>query len=256
MPAATQPGSWESLEKGLEYAEFKSGLFPSPGDSTISVLRIDPRHYRFRYLVASEFDSTNLLPRDWVETHGLTAAINAGMYAKDYLTHVGYSKNWGKVHNARLLKTYKSILAFDPAGPGLPEVRLFDLACENFDSFKNKYNTLIQNIRMISCHGGNVWSQKKDQWSAAALGQDKAGNILFLFSSSPYSVHDFIEILLRLPLSLSRAMYLEGGSPAGLYIKTKSGVIQKSGLPEGRKSGLPAFSLTLPNVIGIVKKPD
>jgi hypothetical protein len=246
--------TWQKLDQGLDYAEFKSVLFPSSWDSCVSVLRIDSRNYKFKYLVASEIDSTSLPLSEWAKKYALTAVINAGMYAKDYLTHVGYSKNSGRVHNSRVLKTYKSVLAFDPEKTGLPEVRLMDLECEPFSSFKNKYRTLIQNIRMISCNRKNVWSQQPDKWSTAALGQDSTGRILFIFSRSPYSVHDFIEILLRLPIAISRAMYLEGGSPAGLYVTSGSIVIDKSGLEEDTEPADSRFPQALPNVIGIVKK--
>jgi len=245
---------WHTLEPGLEYAEFKSEMFPSTGDSIISVLRIDPKYYELRYLAASEYDSAGMLLKDSALKFNLVAVINAGMYAKDYLTHIGYSKNRGRIHNKRVLKNYKSVLAFDPVDAGVPEVQLLDLQCQNFRSFENRYATLIQNIRMISCRGKNVWSRQKDKWSTAALGQDAPGRILFLFSRSPYSVHDFIEILLNLPLSLSRAMYLEGGSPAGIFIQTDSTVIQKYGLHEGIETEPSPFPQTLPNVIGAVKK--
>jgi uncharacterized protein YigE (DUF2233 family) len=247
-------GQWQNLDEGLEFAEFKSMLFPSTGDSVVTVLRIDPAEYRFRYLVASEFDSSSLLLKAWVDKFGLAAAINAGMYAKDYLTHVGYSKHAGKVHSARVLKNYKSVLAFDPVDKSLPEVQLIDMECQNFGDLKSRYGTLIQNIRMINCRGNNVWSKQQERWSTAALGQDSSGHLLFLFAQSPYSVYEFIQIIKRLPLSLARAMYLEGGSPAGMYIKAGSKEVNLHGLVNDTDDKEAGFPLELPNVIGIVKK--
>ena len=44
--------------------------------------------------------------------------------------------------------------------------------------------------------------------------------MLFIHVRSPYSVHDLIEMLMKLPLSIARAMYVEGGPEAQLYIQS------------------------------------
>jgi uncharacterized protein YigE (DUF2233 family) len=256
LHAPVSAEAWKQLTSGLEAGTFAASKKSHTGDSKITVVRISPDTYKLKVLCASELDSTNRTVKEWCRDFKLTAAINAGMYAKDYSTHVGYLRNFRHVNSSRMLKNYKAVLAFNPVAQDVPAVQIIDLACQNFSALKNKYNSLVQNIRMISCEQKNVWSRQKQAYSLAALAMDKNGNVLFLFSQSPYTVHDFINIVLQLPLSIFNAMYLEGGSPAALYCKSGDFVLEKHGLYEtGKENG---SSLTvaqaMPNVIGIVKK--
>jgi len=50
------------------------------------------------------------------------------------------------------------------------------------------YNTVVQNLRLIKRPRVNVWAQNDKKWSEAGLGQDKKGNVLFIFSRSPYTM--------------------------------------------------------------------
>lgn len=72
----------------------------------------------------------------------------------------------------------------------------------------------------------------------------------------PYSTHDLINILLKLPIELENAMYVEGGSEAQLYIKSRNHEFEFLGKSEtfilvndGKISARP-----IPNVIGVVRK--
>ncbi len=108
---------------------------------------------------------------------------------------------------------------------------------------------------MISCDGKNVWNRQNSKWSTLAIGMDTNGNMLLMFSRVPHSVHDFIDIILSLPLSLKSAMYLEGGPQASLYLSTPKLTLERSGIWEGfEESNAFQFSLPIPNVIGITKK--
>ena len=69
---------------------------------------------------------------------------------------------------------------------------------------------------MISLKGSNVWKQSEKIYSIAAVAMDKDDNVLFIHSRSPFSVHDFNHILLKLPLNIKNAMYVEGGPEATL----------------------------------------
>jgi hypothetical protein len=83
---------------------------------------------------------------------------------------------------------------------------------------------------MISCTQQNVWSRQDAKWSTLAVAMDTQGNILFLFNRTPLSVHDFIEILLSLPLSIKSAMYLEGGPQASIYLSTSRMTLERHGV--------------------------
>jgi hypothetical protein len=77
-----------------------------------------------------------------------------------------------------------------------------------------------------------------------------------MFTESRYSVHDFINILLSLRVSLYNAMYLEGGPEATLYFSVTGVEFEKIGSHETdlNANGFPKIARPLPNVIGIVKK--
>ena len=109
---------------------------------------------------------------------------------------------------------------------------------------------------MMSCQGHNVWSQQPRLWSIAALAQDEAGRILFLHARSPLSVHDFIAAVQALPLSLTRAMYLEGGPEATLYVNAGGVEIERFGSYETgfNENDDNSSAWPLPNVIGVLPR--
>jgi hypothetical protein len=249
-------GSWRELDEGLALGEFEAPQKAESGNSRITVLRIDPRCYAFQLLSASEHGKERLTVKEWGQQHHLVAAVNAGMYQQDGFTSVGYMKNFGHLNNRRLSRE-NAVLAFNPTDPSLPDIQLIDRECQDFNSLKGKYQTMIQGIRMISCEQRNVWTQKPETWSTVAVGMDKSGRVLFLFTRSPYSVHDFIEILLALPLSIQNAMYLEGGPQAAFYVAAGHREIELHGSLETGFNDADAIQLAfpIPNVLGVVRKP-
>jgi uncharacterized protein YigE (DUF2233 family) len=183
----------------------------------------------------------------------MLAAVNAGMFQENGLTSVGFMKNFDHINNPKLSKA-NTVLAFNPVDESIPTVQIIDRECQNFSELRQKYQSFVQSIRMISCDRQNVWTRQDAKWSVLALGMDTDGNILFLFSRTPNSVHDFIEILMSLPLSLKSAMYLEGGPQASLYLSTPKMTLQRDGAWGSLEENSLPFPLPVPNVIGIFKK--
>ncbi len=206
-------------DKGLEVLRFESPQKSFLGDSQITVVRIDPKYFSFHLLCASEHGKKRRTAKDWGLEFKLVGAINAGMFQQDSITSTGFMKNFSHVNNPKANPEYKSYLVFNPSAPSLPEIQLLDLQCDEVGALRANYNTIIQNLRMISCQGKNVWSQQKKKFSMASLGIDGKRNILFIFTRSPYSGNDFIKILLGLDIGIRRAMYLEGGPEASLWVK-------------------------------------
>lgn len=253
FPPAT---TWQELEPGLELAEFAVPQKSESGDSMIRVLRIDPKFFQLRLLNASASpEKKSRSAREWVEYYHLAAAINASMYQTDFRRSVSLMKTRDHVNNSYFSKD-KAILAFDPETDALPPVKLIDLDCDDLSFWRNQYQTLVQSIRMISCQGVNVWHKSSRKWSAAAVGLDKHGKVLFLHVRSPYSTHDLIDVLLGLPLEIDRMMYTEGGAEAQLYVQAKNKVFEFLG---GYETGLGNVENTskgwpIPNVIGVLRK--
>lgn len=252
--AGSESDVWKDLDEGLKVAEFSS----SPSDDVeykITVVKVDPRFYAFKLIAASENGREKLTAREWSQRFNLVAAVNSGMYQEDGLSSVGYMKNFDHINNPRLGKD-KTVLAFNPVGRELPEVQIIDRECQDFEVLRRKYRTMVQSIRMISCDQENVWSRQAGKWSTVAIGTDDAGKVLLLFCRSPITVHDFVEVLLSLPLSLHRAMYLEGGPQASLYLSTGKTTLERYGSwePTFEENNPILIPMPIPNVIGIVKK--
>ncbi|MGD8888113.1 MAG: phosphodiester glycosidase family protein [Desulfobacterales bacterium] len=246
-------GQWQNLAEGLEFGIFRAPLVSNIGDSLIRVLRIEPQHYTFKLLnVSSLKNGSSLTVKEWCRQNGLIAAINASMYQEDRKTSVSLMRTKTHVNNPRLSKDM-TILAFDRQSAEVPQVKIIDRQCDDFEVWKKKYGTLIQSIRMISCDGTNVWSPQSKKWSTAAIGIDTKGNILFIHVGSPYSMHNLINFLKALPLHISRAMYAEGGPQAQLYINIGEHEHEFVGSHEINlnKSSNALFSWPIPNVVGI-----
>ncbi len=248
---------WREIEEGLMMGEFEP--IPRPGAAAVKILviKVDPRKFAFRLMAASEHANRKWNVKEWCERHQLMGAFNAGMYAKDGFTSVGLMKNFKHVNNGRLNK-YNAVLAFNPVDSSVPEIQIVDRECQDFASLRGKYQTFVQSIRMVSsCDQQNVWSQQSMAWSTLALGLDKSNKVLIIFCQQQISVHDLIDMLLKLPISLHNAMYLEGGPQASLYLATPKTVIERHGNWEAAGDGHTSIQVAwpIPNVIGIVRKP-
>jgi len=222
----------------------------------VRVLRIDPQYFQLRLLNASRVkNGVPLTPKQWCQRNGLAAAINPSMYQTDYKTSVALMRTKAHTNNPRLSKDM-TILAFDRQDAGVSRVKIIDRQCEDFQSWKQKYGTLIQSIRMISCTGKNVWKPQARRWSTSAIGVDKQNKVLFIHVRALYSTHDLINILKKLPLNISRAMYTEGGPQAQLYINSGNKEMELTGSYETNSNGTNEASIAwpLPNVIGILKR--
>jgi uncharacterized protein YigE (DUF2233 family) len=106
---------------------------------------------------------------------------------------------------------------------------------------------------MISITGENTWAPQARRHSVAALGIDGKGRVLLLHVRTPVSVHDLVAGLLKLPLGIRNAMYLEGGPAAQLFLRTPTREYDFVGLPEmalfDEGQSIPAPPI--PNVLGV-----
>jgi len=247
---------WEALEDGLDWGGFEASSRSSRGDSIVHVLRIDPNRFDLVLLNQSAPDqSANKTARQWATENNLVGAINASMFQEDYRTSVALMKTGTHTNSARLSKD-NAVLAFDPIADGLPRVQIIDRTCQDFSKLRKLYGSLVQNIRMISCTGQNVWAQQKKKWSTAAVGMDKKGRVLFIHCRSHYSTHDFINVLLSLPIGIKNAMYVEGGAEAQLYVSSGTRSFERVGSLETafNEDSENALAWPVPNVIGVKRR--
>lgn len=251
-----QESRWQQIDEGLFIAEFEASQKSIVGDSKIQVVKIDPRIYSFKLLCAGQLNQPNLTAKEWCQKYELIAAINAGMFQTDHTSNVGYMKNFDYVNQPQVSSKYHSVAAFNPLDQTQPPFRIFDVDDNDIKLIIGSYRTVIQNLRLIKRPGKNQWAQQNRRWSEAALGQDENGNVLFIFSRSPYSMHDLNDILLSLPINLVCAQHLEGGPEASLYFSHKGTVLEAFGSYETgfNESNNNTTYWPIPNVIGFVKR--
>jgi hypothetical protein len=111
--------------------EFESAGESAPTQYRITILRIDPARFSLKLMCAKEHGRERLTTREWSRQYGLFAAVNAGMYQQDGLTHVSFMKNFKHINNRRVSRD-NAILAFNSTDPELPEVQIIDRECQDF----------------------------------------------------------------------------------------------------------------------------
>lgn len=243
---------WERVDRGLHVGEFKSPKKSLLGNSTITVIKIDPGQYKFKLLSAKEKGLDGMTLKDWCLRFGLLGGVNAGMYQTDGLSNVGYMKNFSYVNNPRIASKFLSVFAFNPVKEEIGTAKIFDIDENAIEDIIKNYNTIIQNLRLIKRPGENRWSKQSKIWSEVALGEDRNGDILFIYSPTPYSMYEFNNILLTLPLGIVCAQHLEGGPEASIYLKYKDLEIEKFGNHKANLSGAGygQGATYIPNIIG------
>ncbi|WP_242392715.1 phosphodiester glycosidase family protein [Anaeromyxobacter oryzisoli] len=245
--------AWQALEPGLDLGLF-DGPAGAPGDGKIAVVRIDPRRYRVVLLGASMPGEGALrTAREWAARHGAAAAINAAMYQADYRTSVSLMRTRDHVNQPRVSKD-RAVLALDPLEAALPPARIVDLDCEELRTVAPRYGTLIQSIRMVSCARKNVWAPSARRTSAAAIGIDGKGRLLFIHARSAWPVHDLVDALLALPLDLRQAMYVEGGPEAQLYVRGGGREVERVGAFESSPAAAASDGWPIPNVVAAIPR--
>lgn len=251
-----QDSIWQKVDDGLFIGEFLSPVKSIIGDSKIAIVKIDPNQYNLKLLCADELKQENLTVKEWVEKYNLIAAMNAGMFLEDFKSNVGYMRNYDYVNNIKVSPKYLSVSAFNPIAKSNEPFKIFDIDEMDIKKVKDEYQTVIQNLRLIKNPAENRWSKQNRKWSEAALGQDKEGNVLFVFSRSPYSMFEFNNILINLSIDIVNAQHLEGGPEASLYFFYNNIKIELWGSYETNfnENDSNESYWPIPNVLGIMRK--
>jgi hypothetical protein len=250
---ADSTSGWQSLAPGMDLRRLpvKSNV----GDAQITILRIDPEFWDLQFIgVSNTGEPSGHTARAWAEAHNLTAVINAGMFDTDGKTHLGYLRYREQVSNGHA-NAYKSVAAFDPRASGLPRFHIYDLDSSGvtMESILKDYASAVQNLRLIKRPGASQWGQQQKKWSEAALGEDSSGRILFIFSRSPFSMHDLNQDLLSAGIGVVAAQHLEGGPEAQLYVHAGKTELEMFGSYETsfREDDSNSIAWPIPNVLGV-----
>jgi len=210
---------WKPLEPGLELAVIVAPMKSTVSDSKLTVVRIDPAVRSLKLLSASEVGGAKRTAAQWAQEFHLSVVVNAAMFdiEEPQLKARYLMKNFDHINNPTM-GAQSAFLAFNPVDGTVPPVQIIDRRCQDLPSLQNKYHTLIQSIRMVNCKQMPTWKPQPLRWSMVAVAIDKQGRVLFVFTRSPYTVRDFIDMALSLPLGVRNMMYLEGGPETSLFV--------------------------------------
>ena len=215
--------------------------------------RIDPAYFDFTVETASS-EKQSLPLEAWATRKGLIAATNASMYLPDGVTSTGYLRTGETVNNGRVVSKFGAFFVAGPDSPDLPGADLLDRSTDDWENLLPHYSMVVQNYRMISSDRRLLWKPGGPKHSISAVGRDGTGAILFILCREPITGVDFGALLLALPIDVRVVMYTEGGSLAGLFLRTpvRSQIWLGRSLPEFWASG--SQGAPLPNVIGVRRK--
>ena len=252
-----QSGSdWQTLAPGMQIRRLQTAKQSMLGDSKITVVRIDPALWELDLVgVVQTGEAAGHTAREWAQKHKYAAVINAGMFETDNKTHLGYMRIRDRVWNGKV-NAYQSVLAFGPReGKNVPPFRIFDLDATkgSLPSVLDDYASAVQNLRLIKRPGTNQWGKQTREWSEAAVGEDRDGNVLFIYSRSPFSMHDLNQELLASGIGVVAAQHMEGGPEAQLYIHAGTTELEMFGSYETsfKENDENSAAWPVPNVIGV-----
>jgi hypothetical protein len=249
-PCPSQP---RELGSGLTAERWSMAATPATaGTACIDVVRADLGRYELRALTSNGGKPRTALA--WRDAFGLVAVTNAGMFHANG-DPVGLVVGSGSVHgvdNAQM----SGFVAWDPASPGDPPVLAASRSCDRLDlaTLRARYHSLAQSYRLLDCDGKALpWKDPK-QYSAAAIGVDRAGRVVFIHARSAVTMAE-LSIALAAH-DLTGAIFLEGGPEASLVVHGTAGDLELLGSYETHfveNDDNTAF-WELPNVIGLVAR--
>lgn len=167
----------------------------------------------------------------------LAVLINAAMFATDYVTSVGYMRNYDQVNNPRFNARMQGFLMFNPKDAGSPAAKV------GRRSEIDAYHTVFQTYRMWDAQEGILWKKGASYYHQVGLvGVDGENRVLFFYHPAFVDVHDLVERIIGLGLNLRGLLYLDGGNHASLYLDSAIGRSWNTGL-------------SLPNLLGLRAQP-
>lgn len=223
-PCPTAP---VQLGDGLTHERQPLGVPPAAGvEPCFDVVRADVARYHLRLLTKAQDGASQPAPQ-WRERYKLTAVTNAGMF------HAGGAPVSLIVQDGTPLskdnKRYGGYLAFDPIADGAPPILLTGRDCKDFDlaTLRTRYRSILQSNRLLGCSGEALrWIDAK-QYSAAAIGIDRAGRLVFIHARAAVTMSDLARAVAS--LGMAGALFLEGGPEASLVVRGDKGELARVG---------------------------
>ncbi len=248
------PTDLHSLGVGLTVERWPIAATPAAGGPPcVDVVRADATRFTLRVLsAADEAGARNATA--WRDTFHLAAVTNAGMFHASGKP-VGMIVTEGTVRSADNTKM-SGYLAWDPVNATDPPILLAGRDCPDFDlsALRARYHSILQSYRLLGCAGEALpWKDPK-QYSAAAIGLDRAGRIVLLHARAAVTMAELSRSLAT--HDLVGALFLEGGPEASLVARGPDAALARVGSYETHfveNDSNQAF-WNLPNVIALLPR--
>ncbi len=243
------------LGPGLTVERWRINAVPATGGQPcVDVVRADPATFALRVLSQATDDSTPRSALAWRDAFHLSAVINAGMF-HDSGKPVGMIVADGIVRSESNPKM-SGYLAWDPITEADPPFTIAGRDCDGFDldALRARYHSVVQSYRLLGCDGQAIpWKDPK-QYSAAAIGLDRSGRIVFLHARAAVTMAELSAALAT--HGLAGALFLEGGPEASLVARGSEAELSRVGSYETGfvENDSNVSYWTLPNVIALLPR--
>ena len=203
---------WRVVRPGVEFATIAGEPYCRFGSSTVALLRVDPRQARFRvHHYQGAHPPRPLTILEWLHGTRAVAVFNAGQFYPDY-TYMGMLVSEGDTISARLHPGFQAALvARDTAA------RVIDLSRGSIER-RDRWSDVAQSFMLFDRASGLRVRRSDKIANRTVVGQDAQGRLVVCVSEGAYTLADFAELLGRAPLSLDRAMSMDGGSESQLVV--------------------------------------
>jgi hypothetical protein len=252
-PAAC-PSDAIQLGEGLTHERRALGAIPAAGlEPCFDVVRADVARFHLRLLTKAQDGASQPAPQ-WREHYNLVAVTNAGMFHEQG-NPVGLLVQDGTALS-KDNPAYGGYLAFDPVAASDTPAIITGRDCPGFDlaALRSRYRSLLQANRLVGCTGEPLaWADPK-QYSASAIGLDRAGHVVFIHARAAVRMTELARAVAT--LGVSGALFLEGGPEASLVVRGDTGELARVGSYESGfvENDENQSFWWLPNVIGLEAK--
>lgn len=193
------------------------------GDGIITLVRVDMRRYRLRFLTEERHGPRRSAPQ-WMQDESLAGVTNAGMFLPNGRS-VGHMVQEGRVASRRRVSRYRGLLGFATREGGVADPTLAvgggprGRRCnQTVDEFAATYRNVLQAYNLLDCHGNAVGWRTRGKYSSAGMGVDADGRAVFMHARTPFRMETMSQILSEESLGLRGMIYLEGGPEASLIV--------------------------------------
>jgi uncharacterized protein YigE (DUF2233 family) len=249
-PARTP--SWRAVAPGMEFAILDGGHWCRAGSANLAVLRLDPARVKLRVRHCSQLAAgAPLSIAGWQHAGGATVVFNAGQYYPD-LSYMGLLVSDGHPLSVRPHATFQAALVAEHAAGG-GGAKVLDLQRHPLDPAAPGWREVAQSFMLID-EAGAIRVRRSDKVAnRTVVAEDRHGRLLVVVSEGGYTLFDFADMLERLPLEVTHAMSMDGGSEAQMVVKSPALRYASFGRWErdGDENGIPGAGTPLPAVIEV-----